>query len=287
MSTPAPSADRYAVIGYPVAHSWSPFIHGLFARQTDQSLTYTRLEIAPANLEREVAAFFESGGRGLNVTVPHKQAACLLAKHRTPRAEIAGAVNTLAWQSEGLLGDNTDGAGLVTDLTQNLGLSLEDTRILLLGAGGAARGVLGPLLNAAPEHVEIANRDGNRATDLAREFATLGEVRGCGFDTISTSKTFDLVLNATSASLQDVIPPIPPSVIGPTTLCYDMAYGKGDTAFTRWAKTAGAGRAETGWGMLVEQAAESFFLWRGVKPRTQPVLDAVKRNEGKEGSRSG
>jgi shikimate dehydrogenase len=273
LSTPH---DRYAVIGYPVKHSWSPFIHGLFAKQTEQSLTYSRLEIAPENLEEQVAMFFDSGGRGLNITVPHKQTVMLLTRFRTPRAEIAGAVNTIASQAEGLLGDNTDGAGLVTDLTRNLGLALKDTRVLLLGAGGAARGVLGPLLAEAPEYLEIANRDGNRATQLATEFATLGDVRGCGFDSITSTGHFDLVLNATSASLQETIPPVPPSVIGPTTLCYDMAYGKGDTVFTRWAKTAGAGRAETGWGMLVEQAAESFHLWRGIKPDTKPVLDAVR-----------
>jgi shikimate dehydrogenase len=268
--------DRYAVVGFPVKHSWSPFIHGMFAKQTGQALTYARLEIAPENLEDHVRTFFDNGGRGLNITVPHKQAACLLTRFRTPRAEIAGAVNTIAAQAEGLLGDNTDGAGLVTDLTRNLGLALNDTRILLLGAGGAARGVLGPLLGAAPEYLEIANRDGARAKQLADEFATLGDIRGCGFDAITATGHFDLVLNATSASLQETIPPVPPSVIGPTTLCYDMAYGKGDTVFTRWAKSAGAGRAETGWGMLVEQAAESFFLWRGVKPDTKPVLEAVK-----------
>jgi shikimate dehydrogenase len=268
--------DRYAVVGFPVKHSWSPFIHGMFAKQTGQALTYARLEIAPENLEDHVRTFFDNGGRGLNITVPHKQAACLLTRFRTPRAEIAGAVNTIAAQAEGLLGDNTDGAGLVTDLTRNLGLAINDTRILLLGAGGAARGVLGPLLGAAPEYLEIANRDGARAKQLADEFATLGDIRGCGFDAITATGHFDLVLNATSASLQETIPPVPPSVIGPTTLCYDMAYGKGDTVFTRWAKSAGAGRAETGWGMLVEQAAESFFLWRGVKPDTKPVLEAVK-----------
>lgn len=270
------STDRYAVVGYPVRHSWSPFIHGLFAKQTGQSLTYTRMEIAPEHLQAEVAAFFESGGKGLNITVPHKQAACLLTRYRTPRAEIAGAVNTIAAQETGLLGDNTDGAGLVTDVTRNLSLALDNTRILLLGAGGAARGVLGPLLAESPEYLEIANRDGNRAAQLAKEFAPLGDIAGCGFDAISTGKTFDLILNATSASLQDSVPPIPPSVIGPTTLCYDMAYGKGDTAFTRWARSVGAGRAETGWGMLVEQAAESFYLWRGVKPQTKAVLEAVK-----------
>jgi shikimate dehydrogenase len=269
-------SDRYAVIGFPVTHSWSPFIHGLFAKQTNQSLTYSRLEIAPENLERDVGEFFASGGKCLNVTVPHKQAVALLTRFRTPRAEIAGAVNTIAAQEEGLLGDNTDGAGLIADLSRNLSLNVANTRILLLGAGGAARGVLGPLLGAAPESIEIANRDGNRATQLAHEFRLLGEIKGCGFDAISTTGTFDLILNATSASLQDTIPPIPPSVIGPTTLCYDMAYGKGDTSFTRWAKSAGAGRAETGWGMLVEQAAEAFYLWRGVKPDTKPVLEAVK-----------
>jgi len=271
--------DRYAVVGFPVKHSWSPFIHGMFAKQTGHALTYARLEVAPENLEDHVRTFFDNGGRGLNITVPHKQAACLLTRFRTPRAEIAGAVNTIAAQAEGLLGDNTDGAGLVTDLTRNLGLALNDTRILLLGAGGAARGVLGPLLGAAPEYLEIANRDGARARQLADEFATLGDIRGCGFDAITATGHFDLVLNATSASLQETIPPVPPAVIGPTTLCYDMAYGKGDTVFTRWAKNAGAGRAETGWGMLVEQAAESFFLWRGVKPDTRPVLEAVKNQK--------
>jgi shikimate dehydrogenase len=274
--TNSTAPDRYAVVGFPVKHSWSPFIHGMFAKQTGQSIKYSRLEIAPADLDEQVASFFANGGRGLNITVPHKQAACLLTRFRTPRAEIAGAVNTIAAQPEGLFGDNTDGAGLVTDLTRNLGLALKDTRILLLGAGGAARGVLGPLLGAAPEYLEISNRDGTRATQLAAEFSTLGDVRGCGFDSITSTGHFDLMLNATSASLQETIPPVPPSVIGPTTLCYDMAYGRGDTVFTRWARNAGAGRAETGWGMLVEQAAESFFLWRGIRPDTQPVLEAVK-----------
>lgn len=274
-TTQGPSADKYAVIGFPVAHSWSPFVHGLFAKQTGQRLTYSRLEVPPEALSDRVVEFFAADGKGLNVTVPHKQAACLIARERTPRAEMAGAVNTLALRNNGLLGDNTDGAGLVTDLTRNLSFDLRGTRVLLLGAGGAARGALGPLLEADPEYVEIANRGEERATQLAREFSTLGSVHGCGFDAI-TNSTFDLVLNATSASLQDTIPPIPPGVIGPTTLCYDMAYGKGDTAFTRWSKSAGAGRAETGWGMLVEQAAESFLLWRGVKPDTAPVIAAVK-----------
>jgi shikimate dehydrogenase len=277
MTTTDPPTDRYAVIGYPVAQSWSPFIHGLFAKQTRQSLSYVRMEVGPDRFVAEVDAFFAGGGKGLNVTVPHKQAAAAVARHRTPRAEIAGAVNTLAARPDGVLGDNTDGAGLIADLTRNLGLELAGARILLLGAGGAARGVLGPLLAAAPAYLEIANRNAERAQNLAEEFAALGEVRGLGFDEISVAGVFDLVLNATAASLQQTLPPIPPSVIAPTTLCYDMAYGQGDTTFTRWAKSAGAGRAETGWGMLVEQAAESFLLWRGVKPDTKPVLEAVKR----------
>ena len=270
------TSDRYAVIGFPIGHSWSPFIHGMFAKQTGQNISYTRLEVTPENLAAELASFFEGGGKGLNVTVPHKQAACLLTRYRTPRAEIASAVNTIAHREDGLLGDNTDGAGLLTDLTGNLSFRIENTRVLVLGAGGAVRGVLGPLLGASPAYIEIANRTSERATQLAKEFSTLGEIRGCGFDAITSTESFDLILNATSASLQDSTPPIPPTAVGPRTLCYDMAYGKGDTSFTRWAKSAGAERAETGWGMLVEQAAESFQLWRGVKPQTAPVLAAVK-----------
>lgn len=269
--------DRYAVIGHPISHSWSPFIHGLFAKQTNQNITYNRIEAAPEQFEREVGAFFQMGGKGLNVTVPHKQVAAFVARYRTPRAEIAGAVNTLIAQPDGIHGDNTDGAGLVTDLTRNLGVNLENARVLILGAGGATRGVLGPLLATAPDYVEIANRTADRALELAKEFGTLGTIRGCGFDTMSEDRAFDLVLNATSASLQDMVPPIPRKAIGPQTLCYDMAYGKGDTAFTRWAKTLHAGRAECGWGMLVEQAAESFYLWRGVRPDTKPVLEAIKK----------
>lgn len=267
--------DRYAVMGYPIQHSWSPFIHGLFAKQTGQSMSYTRLAVSPENFEREVGAFFAAGGKGLNITVPHKQAANIVIRRRTARAEIARAVNTLAWKIDGLLGDNTDGAGLVTDLTRNLGFDIANTRILMLGAGGAARGVIGPLLAAGPECIEIANRRAARAVELAEEFELMGTVIGSAFEDISDG-VFDLVLNATSASLQEEIPPIPRGAIGPATLCYDMAYGKGDTAFTRWARSIGAGRAETGWGMLVEQAAEAFLLWRGIKPDTKPVLEAVK-----------
>lgn len=276
------SPDRYAVIGFPVSHSWSPFIHGMFAKQTNQNIAYSRIEASPEDFERQVGAFFQTGGKGMNVTVPHKQVAAFVARYRTPRAEIAGAVNTLIAQNDGIHGDNTDGAGLVTDLTRNLGFDLQNTRILILGAGGATRGVLGPLLAGAPDHVVIANRTADRALELVKEFNALGDLHGCGFDTMPEGTAFDLVLNATSASLQDLVPPVPRSAIGPATLCYDMAYGKGDTAFTRWAKSVHAGRAECGWGMLVEQAAESFYLWRGVRPDTAPVLTAIKEQRKPE-----
>lgn len=276
MTPPTKTPDRYAVIGYPVTHSFSPFIHGMFAKQTKQNLTYRLQEIAPENLETEVIQFFVDHGKGLNVTIPHKQAVLSLCKYRTPRAEVAGAVNTIAVQESGeLLGDNTDGAGLITDLTINLQMILPNARILLLGAGGAARGVIGPLLEHAPGLLHIANRDAKKAEALAKEFAALGDVSASGFDALE-GEPFDLVINATAASLQGSVPPIAPQFIGPQTLCYDMAYGKEDTAFVRWAKEHGAGRAELGWGMLVEQAAESFYLWRGVRPDTASVLQAVR-----------
>jgi len=267
--------DRYAVVGFPVQHSWSPFIHGMFAKQTGQDMQYRLLEAPADQLTQAVMVFFAEGGKGLNVTVPHKQAVVALVTHRTPRAEIAGAVNTIAHHGGELLGDNTDGVGLITDLTHNLHFALTDARILLIGAGGAARGVLGPLLEKAPNLVQIVNRDGNRAEALAQEFSKLGEVHGGNFAAAGNAP-FDLVINATSAGLQGKVPPVPAVVLSPQTLCYDMSYGKQDTPFVLWAKECGVQRAELGWGMLVEQAAESFSLWRGVRPDTAAVLDAVR-----------
>lgn len=267
--------DRYAVAGFPVKHSWSPFIHGMFAKQTGQNLIYRLLEIPPEQFRSEVLLFFADGGRGMNVTLPHKQTAAELVNRLTPRAELAGAVNTIAREHQELLGDNTDGAGLITDLTTNLGFPLKDRNVLLLGAGGAARGVIGPLLEAGAARLHIANRDPKRARDLAGIFKPFGDVTSSQFDAVAGE--FDLILNATSASLQSEVPPVPSAIIGRQTLCYDMAYGKGDTAFTMWAKGYGAALAETGWGMLVEQAAEAFFLWRGVRPQTKPVLEAIKK----------
>jgi shikimate dehydrogenase len=270
----ASSPDPYAVIGYPVKHSFSPFIHGMFAKQTEQNLTYRLLEVAPENLSAAVAKFFAEGGKGLNVTIPHKQAIAQLCESRTPRANRAGAVNTLMMRDGRLWGDNTDGVGLVADLTNNLELELRGKRILLLGAGGAVRGVLAPLLEQAPTLIHILNRDAAKAHALAEEFKDLGELAGDGFEG-TDGGAYDLIVNGTSASLQGTIPPISTSTVRRGTVCYDMAYGKDDTPFTKWAKEQRA-RAELGWGMLVEQAAEAFFLWRGIRPDTAPVLKAVK-----------
>lgn len=276
----AKTLDRYAVMGFPVTQSLSPFIHSRFAAQTGQTLTYTRIAVPAADFQREVRAFFAGGGRGLNITVPHKQSAYVLADHLSERARLAGAVNTLKPGPDGLLGDNTDGVGLLTDLTENLGYNLAGRRVLLLGAGGAARGVLGPLLHAGPARLTIANRNGERAHALAEHFAPLGPIEGKALHDVDIEVPFDVIINATSASLQNEVPPLPREAVVADTLCYDLAYGRNDTTFTRWAMHAGARRTAMGLGMLVEQAAEAFTLWRGVRPDTKPVLRALAAGEG-------
>jgi len=274
----------YGLFGYPVHHSWSPFIHGMFAKQTRQDMVYRLYESPPERFRSEVLEFFRGGGSGVNVTLPHKRAAADLVNELTPRAQVADAVNTIVRRDEFLVGDNTDGAGLLADLTRNLKIRLTASRILLLGAGGAARGAIGPLLDQKPRLLVVANRSKERAEQLAREFAEYGAVRGCEFGTLENQR-FDLVVNATSASLRGEVPVIPIGVVDSMTTCYDMAYGVGDTAFVTWAKRLGAGRAEQGWGMLVEQAAEAFELWRGVRPDTAPVLAAL-RSRAAMGARS-
>jgi shikimate dehydrogenase len=277
MSDASSKPDRYAVMGHPIDHSWSPFIHGMFARQTGQNLTYRLLDIPPEKFRSAAVEFFTTGGRGLNITVPHKPAAAEFVNRLSARAETAGAVNTILAEPNGeLMGDNTDGVGLLTDLTANLGLRIAGLRILILGAGGATRGVLGPLLDARPSMLTIANRTPERAAELVEEFSKPGTLSGCGFEDIKDDEPWDLLINATSASLKGATPLISPTLIGPETLCYDMAYGKGDTSFTRWAREQGAARTVKGWGMLVEQAAESFHLWRGVRPDTGSVLAALQ-----------
>jgi len=268
--------DRYGVVGHPIGHSWSPFIHGLFARDTDQAMTYRLYDFLPAEFEPRVRDFFTLGGRGLNVTLPHKAAAAKLASELTGRATHAGAVNTLSAQKDGsLLGDNTDGVGLVRDLCDNLGLVITRRRILIIGAGGATRGVLAPLLALEPSELVVANRTPERAQALVSGFTELGPVRAVGLPALSEAP-FDLVINATSASLSGEIPELGSGLIGPATVCYDMSYGKVGTAFTQWALGLGCANAFQGWGMLVEQAAESFRVWRGIRPLTGPVLSALK-----------
>jgi shikimate dehydrogenase len=269
--------DRYAVIGHPVAHSRSPFIHSKFAAATGQNIEYDRIDADPADFVDIVRAFFADGGGGLNVTVPHKEAAAALADELTDRAQLAGAVNTLIPIGGGRLrGDNTDGVGLVTDLEQNLGVALHGRRILILGAGGATRGVLGPLLARAPTALWIANRTPQRAHDLVARFKERGPVHGSGFDGLAGLGAFDLIINATSAGLTGNTAPLPKDCVNAQTIGYDMMYQPGGTLFTHQLAHLGAKATWLGYGMLVEQAAEAFFLWRGVRPATQPVLALLR-----------
>ena len=270
--------DQYGVIGHPVEHSWSPFIHGMFAKAAAQNLVYRLFDIPPDDFRRETLRLITSGIRGLNITLPHKQAAAELVNELTPRAARAQAVNTIAFfENTTLLGDNTDGVGLITDLVRNMGIDLSDKRVLILGAGGAARGVVGPLLERELRSLTIANRTPYKARKLAAEFADVGEIDGCTFGDIE-GPVYDLIVNATSAGLQGEMPPLPDGLVGEATVCYDMTYGRGETPFTRWAAAQHAGRVSKGWGMLVEQAAEAFLLWRGIRPSTGPVLQALTQS---------
>ena len=271
--------DRYAVIGHPIAHSKSPQIHAAFARQTAQDMHYEAILAPLDGFVATVEAFRAAGGRGMNVTIPFKLEAFALADRHTPRARAAGAVNTLLFDREGTLGDNTDGAGLVRDLTLNLGFTLRGRRVLLLGAGGAARGALLPLLAEHPAVLTIANRTPGKALALATTFtAETGETRlsACGFEAL-TGEQFDILINATAASLADEAPPLPSGLYAPGALAYDMMYGRHDTPFMAAARADGAARVADGLGMLVEQAAESFALWRGVRPDSGAVLADLRR----------
>jgi shikimate dehydrogenase len=263
--------DRYAVFGHPIAHSKSPLIHAAFARQTGQDMRYEAILAPLDGFAASVASFVATGGRGANVTVPFKEQAYRLASRLSPRAQRAGAVNTLMFD-DGILGDNTDGAGLVADLSRNLHCALAGRRILLLGAGGAARGVIEPLLEQKPAALVIANRTVSRAQELAELFGH--GVRACGFDAAETKTPFDVVINATAASLAGELPPLSPQTFTTHTLAYDMMYGR-DTPFLDFARSHGASTAD-GLGMLVEQAAEAFYVWRGVRPDTAPVIASLR-----------
>jgi shikimate dehydrogenase len=271
------SPDRYAVFGNPVQHSRSPQIHGLFAQQSGQQMQYEAILAPLDGFEASVRGFIAAGGRGANVTVPFKEEAFRLSSELMPRARAAGAVNTLSFDGKTIRGDNTDGAGLLRDIEGNLGFSLAGKQVLLLGAGGAARGVILPLLAHQPAALVIANRTADKARQLAAAFAGSGPlaIATAGFDQLS-ARHFDLVINATSTGLDNVELPLPDSVFAPGCLAYEMVYGK-DTPFMRQARAAGA-RVHDGLGMLVEQAAEVFFVWRGVRPDTAPVLDALRKS---------
>lgn len=266
--------DQYVVIGNPVAHSKSPAIHAQFAAQTGESIAYERLAAPLDDFAACVQHFMQSGGRGANVTVPFKLEAFALATQLTPRAQAAGAVNTLSFEDGRIVGDNTDGVGLVRDIVYNAGVVLEGRRILLLGAGGAARGVVMPLLAERPQQLVVANRTFARAQELAQSFPAAASVlKAAAFDDLSGQ--FDVIINATSASLSADLPAVPATLFGPQVFVYDMMYAATPTVFMQWAAQHGA-CVRDGLGMLVEQAAESFFVWRGARPDTAPVYAALR-----------
>lgn len=268
--------DRYAVFGHPVSHSRSPWIHARFANQTGHALIYTAVDIAPDQFEASVKLFFEGGGRGLNITVPYKERAWAAAANRSEVATIAGAANTLFLDEQGVLcAENTDGVGLLTDLSQNHGATISDKRILLLGAGGAVRGVLPALLAESPLQVSILNRTFDKAQTLSNLFT--GAVEVIAIDASAPAEqAYDLIINGTSAGLDGNIPVVPAGALDDWTWCYDMVYGRGETAFQKWARLQGAGKSLDGLGMLVEQAAKAFSLWRGVMPDTREVIAQLR-----------
>jgi len=264
--------DRYAVIGNPVEHSKSPLIHAAFARLTGQDMTYERILAPIGGFGECVEQFRSEGGCGVNVTVPFKEDAYLYATHRTARAELAGAVNTLHFREDGsVLGDTTDGVGLVRDVVSNLGVALKGKRVLLMGAGGAARGVIQPLLDEHPTSLMLVNRSIDKVLALAETFPGIDAT---GYDGLN-GQSFDVVINATASSLNNDLPPLPENIFSQGALAYDMMYGR-ETPFMRFAREQGAGAIADGLGMLIEQAAESFFIWRGVRPETAPVLASFR-----------
>lgn len=268
--------DRYAVFGNPIAHSKSPAIHAAFAEQTQQQMSYEKQLVEVDGFNTAADQFFRDGGKGLNVTAPFKQDAFNYAKQLSERAKAAGAVNTLALQENGsILGDNTDGVGLVQDITGRLGWEMKGSRLLILGAGGAVRGVLLPCLEQRPASLTVANRTPAKAEELVRGFTPLGHLRACGFAELGDQQ-FDIVINGTSASLSGDLPPIAASVFVPGAAAYDMMYASALTPFLVWAQAQGVTRLADGLGMLVGQAAEAFYLWRGVHPEIGPVLECLR-----------
>ncbi len=270
------STRKFAVFGNPIKHSKSPIIHAAFAGQFGHCIEYRAVRVEINDFERSARGFFAGGGAGLNVTVPFKPEAAALADRLSDRARRAGAANTLHPAADGaILGDNTDGLGLVRDMVVNLGWAVQGARVLVLGAGGAARGVLEPLLLEGPHSLFIANRTGAKAEALAAAFGELGSVAGGGLDALE-GRAFDLVINATSAGLAGEVPPLPPAMLTERSCCYDMVYGPEPTAFMRWAAQHAAWAVSDGLGMLVEQAAESYYRWHQARPETGPVIRQVR-----------
>lgn len=268
--------DRYAVFGNPIKHSKSPQIHHAFAEQADQSMQYRAVLVEEDSFVKSAAAFFDEGGKGLNVTVPFKSEAYEFAEVLSDRARRAGAVNTLGLTDDGrIFGDNTDGVGIVRDMVVNLGWCIRNARVLIVGAGGAVRGVLEPILKERPKELTIVNRTAKKAKKLAKEFKALGTIYGGGYELIGDEQ-FDLVINATSAGLEGDMPALPASLLNEKSCCYDMVYGDDPTIFSRWAAQNAAWAVADGLGMLVEQAAESFYLWRHTRPETQPIIHALR-----------
>jgi shikimate dehydrogenase len=269
--------DKYAVVGNPVSHSLSPVIHAQFAEQTEQDVDYSAIQIDIDEFGPHIKRLQAEGFKGVNVTVPFKREAWEMADKLSPRAQDAGAVNTLIFQPDGLIiGDNTDGMGLGRDLIVNHQVLIEHRKILILGAGGAVRGVLGPLLSKKPGLLTIANRTLEKAQQLAEDFFHLWDISPCTYEDLGRQQ-YNLIINGTSAGLKGEVPAVPDGVLGPNSICYDMMYDiNKPTAFVKWARDRGAVRAHDGLGMLVEQAAESFYIWRGVRPQTLPVMQKLR-----------
>lgn len=265
--------DQYAVIGHPIGHSKSPWIHRKFAQQSNQDMNYLLLDSEPDAFKSTVVNFVKQGGKGLNVTIPFKQEAWEMADVLSERAKLAGAVNTLSFLSDGVVrGDNTDGVGLVRDLTENQAIKLEGKRVLILGAGGAVRGVLQPLLEKKVQQIHIVNRTVQKAKDLVQLFEDFPNISAGGYEELEEAGCFDVIINGTASSLSGNLPPLVPSVFADPCHVYDMMYAQEKTIFERWCDENGATSSSDGLGMLVEQAAESFHIWRGVRPNTQDVL---------------
>ena len=271
-----PEIKKYAVMGNPVSHSLSPVIHQMFAKQCGITLEYTAIHVETGEFESAVSQFWDRGGKGLNITVPFKLEAWQLADSRSSRAGLAGAVNTLKLEENGdVFGDNTDGVGMLRDISNNLDKTVSNAKVLVIGAGGAVRGVLGPLLDAKPSVLHIVNRTAAKACDLATIFSEFGPCTASGLDEIDET-SYDIVINGTAASLQGKVPDLPAIIFSNKTLAYDMMYSKDPTSFLVWAGNNGANQLSDGLGMLVEQAAESFYIWHDVKPETIPVIQALR-----------